>query len=228
MTGGKELRKALEEQVRTALADRGFLRQRKKTYFESSDVAGPPLVARLIVEVDTDRYGTVRMGGSAEVVSAAVDEAFASAPDESLNRFQRMYRDRRSFALAKEPFDALDERPRREPLEWFADDEESGERAFQEMLAFVDGPVRTWLDSRSSVALVRAAVAPGGADESRGALVRTVSVLDALLGERESGIERLRRYGAHPEGKFDSPEQVEAFLRWLETVEPRPDVLVAR
>jgi hypothetical protein len=225
MTGGKELRKALEAGLKSALEERGFRRLRKKQYFEAADVAEAPLVARLIVEIDTHRYGTVRMSGAAEVVCPAVDEVFASAPEEALNRFQRMYRDRRNSSVAKKTFTALENPARREPLEWSAEDEESRERAQAELLAFVDGPVRTWLDSRSSVALVRAAVDPGGADEGDGSVVRTVSVLDALLGEPQRGIARFRRYAARPQEKVDSPERVEAFRRWLETVEPRPDLM---
>jgi hypothetical protein len=164
------------------------------------------------------------MSGVAQVVCPAVDEAFASAPDDALTRGQRIYRGRLSNALATRTFGQLQNPARREPLEWTAEDEQSGERALRDLLAFVDGSVTAWLGSRSSVALVRAAVDPGGEDEGDGSDVRNVSVLDALLGERGRGIERLRRYGARPQEKMDSPEQVEAFLGWLETVEPRPDL----
>ena len=224
MTGGRTLRQALEASLKTSLAERGFRRQRKKQYFQGSDVAEPPLVAQLLVEADTHRYGTVRMSGVAQVICPAVDEAFVSAPDDALTRGQRIYRGRLGNALATRTFSRLENPARREPLEWSAEDEESGERALRELLTFVDGPVMTWLGSRSSVALVRAAVDAGGEDESNGSAVRNVSVLDALLGEPERGVERIRRYGAHPEEKVDSPEQVEAFLRWLETIEPRPDL----
>lgn len=227
MTGGAELRKALEAGLRTALEERGFRRQRKKQYFQAAHLAEPPLVAQLVVEVDTHRDGTVRMAGVAQVVCPAVDEAFASAPDDALTRGQRIYRGRLSNALATRTFGRLENPARREPLEWSAGDEESGEPALHDLLTFVDGPATTWLGSRSSVAQVRAAVDPGGEDEGNGSAVRNVSVLDALLSERARGVERLRRYGAHPEERMDSPEQVEAFVRWLETVEPRPDLLPA-
>lgn len=225
MTGGKELRKDLEARLRTELAERGFRRLRKKQYFQSEDAAEPPVVAQLLVDVDTHRYGTVRLSGVAQVVCPAVDKAFASAPDEALTRFQRVYRDRLGNPVATRTFSRIENPARREPLEWQAEDEQSGDRALRDLLAFVDGPVRGWLDSRSSVALVRAAVDAGGEDAGAGSVVRAVSVMDALLGDAEQAIERLRRYAAHPEAKGDSPEQVEAFLRWLETVEPRPDLL---
>ncbi|TYP86857.1 hypothetical protein [Blastococcus xanthinilyticus] len=220
MTGGSELRKSLEARLRTALAERGFRRLRTKQYFQSGELAEPPLVAQLVVGVDTHRYGTVRMSGVAQVVCPAVDEVFASAPDDALTRGQWIYRGRLGNRVATRTFGRLENPARSEPLEWTADDEEQGDRALQDLLTFVDGPVRTWLDSRSSVALVRAAVDPGGEDESNGSVVRTASVLDALLGEPGRGVERLRRYAARPEEKVDSPEQVQAFLRWLHTVQP--------
>ena len=48
------------------------------------------LERQLLVRVDTDRYGLVRIGGGAEVVCEAVVETYDSAPDAALTRGQQV------------------------------------------------------------------------------------------------------------------------------------------
>ena len=219
MTGGSQLRRRLESQVKTTLAERGFRRQQAKERFHHPDLVEEPLLAGLLVGVDTDRYGLVRLSGSAQIVCPAVDETYASAPDEALTKVQKAYRGRLQNELAGLAFREL--RPSAgEPDDWLADDEEQAQHALDDFLAVVDGPVMGWFARHSTLEAVRSAAGGAGEDGPSGDVVRNLAVLDALLGEPERARERIERYAASPEEKVDGPERVEAFRRWLETVQP--------
>jgi len=224
MTGGSQLRRRLESQVTAALAERGFRRQKPKEFFHGTRLVEEPMVAGLIVGLDTDRYGLVRLNGSVQVLCPVADEAFASAPDDALSRGQRIYRGRLPHKMAGLTFNRLRDPAAAEAKDWLANDDEQADRALVDFLSFVDGPVMTWLGQHSTVEAVRTAADEAAETGSNADVVRNVSVLDALLGEPERGIERLRRYAEHPEEKVDSPEQVEAFLRWLATIRPLQSV----
>jgi hypothetical protein len=219
VTGGSQLRKRLEAEVKAALAERGFRREGRTERYVHHGLAEAPLVAQLLVGLDTTRYGLVRLTGTAEVIVPAIDEAYASAPDEALDRLQRIYRGRLQAPVAFETFGRLSDPERREPLEWTAADDEQADRARDDFLAFVDGPVMAWLRARSNVEQVRAAVDAGEGSRD-GVVVRNVSVLEVLLGDRSRAVERMRRYREHPAEKRDSVAQVDAFLAWLETLAP--------
>jgi hypothetical protein len=225
VNGGSQLRKRLEADVKAALADRGFRRLRRTEQYINAGLAEAPLVAQLLVGLDTDRYGLVRLSGVAEVVVPAVDEAYEDAPDDALTRGQRIYRGRIQEPVAVATFGNLSDPTLRETLEWTAHDDEQADRALADFLAVVDGPVMTWLRARSTVEQVRSAIDGGSAanasaDRRDGSIVRNVSLLDVLLGDRPRAVERLRRYREQPQEKNDSVEKVDAFLAWLETVVP--------
>jgi hypothetical protein len=173
--------------------------------------------------VSTDRYGRVRIAGAVEVVCDAVDDAYDSAPEEALSEGQQIYRDRRMHPLASVNFKRLaPDAPHNVPFEWTASTAEGGVEAVDAFFAFVDGPVEAWLDGRSTVAGLRTAA---DHDDHRGLLpeiVRNVAVHDALSGDAAAAHERVQRYAQAPDDRSDSPEQVEAFRRWLDTVAPLP------
>jgi hypothetical protein len=224
MTGGSQLRRRLESQVKTALAERGFRRQKAKEFFHGTGLVEEPMVAGLIVGLDTDRYGLVRLNGSVEVLCPVVDEVFASAPNDALTRGQRIYRGRLPHKMAGLTFNRLRDPSEAEAKDWVANDDEQADRARVDFLAFVDGPVMTWLGQHSTLEAVRSAADEAAETGSGADVVRNVSVLDALLGDLDLARGRLERYAAHPSEKDDSPEQVQAFARWLKTVGPRVDL----
>lgn len=224
MTGGT-LRKTSDAKVTAALSERGFRRQRAKERFRRTDGVEAPLQAQLLVSVDTDRYGLVRITGGVEVVAEPVEDAYDTVPDGALTEFQEIYRDRRRYPLASATFQRLSDSPQDVPFEWTASDDEGGDRAVGALLGFVDGPVRHWLDGRTTVEGLRASVAEGGAAAGDAHAVRNVSVLDVLLGRPDLARERLERYAAHPRTKIDDAERVARFRAWLETVQPRPDLV---
>lgn len=77
MTGGSELRKHWQKA--------------KERYRRTAGVE-PPVEAQLLVSVSTDRYGLVRIPGTAEVVCDAVDDAYVTGPDDALSLGQQAYR----------------------------------------------------------------------------------------------------------------------------------------
>jgi hypothetical protein len=220
MTGGSQLRRQLESQVKTALAERGFRRQRSKERFHRAGIVEAPMVAGLLVGLDTDRYGLVRLAGSMRVICPAVDDAYESAPDEALSKGQRIYRGRLQNALARLTFARLRNPSAVGPHDWEANDEEEAQRALADFLAFLDGPVMRWFGQNATLEAVASAADEAAKQGSDGDVVRNVAVLDALMGRRENAQQRLEWYAAHPQEKVDSLGQVEAFRRWLETVQP--------
>jgi hypothetical protein len=224
MTSGSQLRKELEARVKNGLAERGYRRQRVKERYRRTESMESPLEAQLLVSVNTDRYGLVRIAGAAEVVCDAVADAYDTAPEDALSLGQQIYRDRGMFPLGSSSFKQLSDAPKNVPLEWTAADPEKGAQAVDEFFRFVDGPVRTWLDGRSTVAGIRVAA---DEDDHAGRLpeiVRNMSVFDVLHGDPAAAHGRLRRYAEAPSEKSDSLEQVEAFRQWLTTLQPSPDL----
>src|SRR4051794_14005976 len=61
--------------------------------YVSVDLLEAPLQAHVLVSVESDRYGRVRIAGSAEIVVPAVDEFLAGVPSEALTCVQEVYRD---------------------------------------------------------------------------------------------------------------------------------------
>jgi hypothetical protein len=228
MTGGSQLRRKLESEVKTALAERGFRRQRSKERFHRTGLVEEPMIAGLLVGLDTDRYGLVRLAGSVQVVCPAVDEAYESAPDEALSKGQRIYRGRLQNALASLTFARLRDPSAVGPHDWLANDEEQAQRALEDFLAFIDGPVMAWFEQHATLEAVSSAADEAAQQGSDANSVRNVAVLEALVGRLDEARERLEWYAAHPREKVDSPEQVEAFRQWLRTLQPRPELRIGR
>jgi hypothetical protein len=104
-----------------------------------------------------------------------------------------------------------------DPLEWWARTSEEGLAALEEFFEFVDGPVQAWVREHSTPEVVRAAADEGGPKSDDGAIIRSVSALDAVMGDLPAAVERLRRYREAPESGVDSVERVDAFIDWLRT-----------
>ncbi len=211
---GRELRKLVEQRLRTALQERGWRRGGSKGTWVSDQGMEPPLQARLSVDVDTTRYQEVRIAGYARVAVPGVEELLSDAPEEALSGFERIYRGSFDHPVARAGFAEVDGVPRRRPPEWQAQDESQLDAAVDGFLAHLDGPVSTWFSGRSTVADVRGAdgaVAASG----HGDAVRAVAALEALLGDLPAARARLARYREDPGGD-DSAEQVDAFTAWLE------------
>lgn len=228
MSGGSQLRRELEARVKQGLMERGYRRQRPKERYRGTESMEPPLQAQLLIPVDTDRYGLVRIAGAAEVVCDEVVDAYGTAPDEALSLGQKIYRGRGMYPLAVTPFEGLSDAPRNVPLEWTALEPVQGAQSVEDFFRFVDGPVRTWLAGRSTIAGVTAAA---DEDDHAGRLpeiVRNMAVFDVLRGEPAAAHDRLQRYAEKPAAEGDSPEQVEAFGQWLTTLQPRPELRTGR
>jgi hypothetical protein len=223
MSGGSQLRKEREARVKNALAERGFRRQRDKERYRRREGMEAPLQAQLLVlgEHRPLRAGAHR--GSGRGGLRRLDDAYDSAPEEALSEGQQIYRDRRMHPLASVNFKRLaPDAPHNVPFEWTASTAEGGVEAVDAFFAFVDGPVEAWLDGRSTVAGLRTAA---DHDDHRGLLpeiVRNMAVHDALSGDAAAAHERVQRYAQAPDDRSDSPEQAEAFRRWLDTVAPLP------
>ncbi len=211
---GRELRKLVEQRLQVALEERGWRTAGSRDHWLRADGMEPPLRAQLGVDVDSPRYEVVRIAAAVEVAASPVEELLAAAPDEVLTETQRTYRPRLGYPLAVAGFGRVDGVPRQEPLQWQARDETQLEQAVGGFLAHLDGPVRTWLEQRSTIDGVRVA-ADTARHGGRGAQVRTVAALEALRGDLSAARARLARYREDP-GSDDGPEQVAAFGAWLE------------
>ncbi|TYP86856.1 hypothetical protein [Blastococcus xanthinilyticus] len=216
----RDLSRQMSAEVRRGLAERSFAPPRGDDPFTKELTGRPPLQARLFVTVEVDRYGDVRVAGLGELVCPWVEELLGSVPPAALSPVQEINAGGLSFALARETFGAMDEVEHRSPLAWRAESPEQGEEAVAQFLAFVDGPVARWIEARSGSDALRADVAPGRPGADDGALVRAVATLDAVLGDLPSARQRLQVYAVHPQ-RHDTAERVQAFERWLESVEPR-------
>ena len=213
MTTQKELRKSLHAGVRAALAQRSFRRKRRTDRYVSRELVEAPLEAELVVGVDSDRYGSVRIMGSADIVVPQVEEFLAAVPPSALTEVQEVYYGELPFAVAMETFDTMDGVHRTAPLTWQAHTTEDALAALEEFTEYVDGPVRRWIDAHSSVAAVRAAPGAGGA-EVNGSTLRGVAALDVVVGDLEAAVARLEAYRPKP-SRSDTPERVDTFLDWL-------------
>jgi hypothetical protein len=213
--GGKEVRKDIEARVKEALAARSFRRLPNKQRFVSDTWVDTPLQAVLLLGVDTDRYGTVRLGGSAMVVAPAVEEFLLdSVPPTAMTKGQEIYYGRLLFGMAGTSFKRLVDPDGQLPLDWRAQTVEEGEAAVEGFLACVDGPVRRWFEEHSTVDRVRASVAPGGESAGDGSYIRTAATMEALPGHLDAGLALLERYRRSPQ-KTDSVDRVDAFVDWL-------------
>ena len=214
MTTQRELRKSLQAGVTAGLAARSFHRRGRTERYVSQEWVAPPLRAELVVAVESDRYGAVRISGVADIVVPEVDDFLSdSVPPKALSTVQEIYYGQLPFSVALEIFDKMDGVDRRAPLEWRAHSPEDAFSALEEFLEFVDGPVRRWFDAHSSVAAVRTAAVRDMAD-AHGSIIRTVSALDVVLGDLDAAVARLEAYRPHAV-KADTPERVDAFLAWL-------------
>ena len=81
----KERRKVLEQRVKDELGARSFRRQGSKNRYGTQDWTEEPLQTVLFVGIDTDRYGTVRLGAAATIIVPAVEELFEAAPPTALS-----------------------------------------------------------------------------------------------------------------------------------------------
>jgi hypothetical protein len=216
----RDLSKQMSAEVRRRLAERSFTAPRGDDPFTKELPGEPPLQARLFVTVEVDRYGDVRITGLGELVCPWVEELLGSVPPAALSPVQEINVGGLSFALARGTFGDMDEGEHRSPRVWRAETSEQGEEAVAQFLAFVDGPVARWIDAHSGTDALRANVAPAGTCADDGGLVRAVSTLDALLGDLPAVRKRLQFYAEHPQ-RHDTAERVQAFERWLESVEPR-------
>jgi hypothetical protein len=215
VTGAKQIRRFLETGIAEALSRHSFRREGGSEVYASDDLLESPLRAHLVISVESDKYGEVRVAGSGEIVVPEVDEFLATVPADALTRVQNVYRGKVPFALAREDFDNMDGVDRRAPLEWSAARVDDAPSVLAEFTAFVDGPVMRWFEGLSTVEAVRAAVVRGRSDPQHGDLVRAVAAHDALNGRRDDGLELLRAHLSAPHERADSPERVQAFIDWL-------------
>ena len=214
MSTQKELRKSLELGVKAALEQRSFRRKGRTTRYVSRDMVEPPLEAELLVGVDSDRYGAVRIMGSADIVVPEVEEFLAGAvPPSALSEVDELYYGRAPFYVAMEIFAKIDGVPRNAPLEWRAHSPEDALATLEEFTGFIDGPVRRWIDDHSSISAIRAAPAAGGPG-AHGSIVRGVAALEVILGDVDAAVARLLAYRNQP-SRSDSPERIQAFITWL-------------
>ena len=210
----RERRKRLEQRVKEALEGLSFRRQRDKARFMTEDWTEEPLRTVVLVGVDIDRSGTVRMGGSVVVVAPAVEELLEAAPKSALSPAQEIYLGRIPMGVAGTSFQDLLEPDRKTPLEWRVAADEDLEPAVEGFVQAVDGPVRDWVARHATVGAVRAAVEQERGRPGEGNLVRTVALLEALEGDLQGALARLDRYRNAPT-KRDTAERVQAFADWL-------------
>jgi hypothetical protein len=210
----RERRKRLEQRVKEALEELSFRRQRDKALFVTDEWTEEPLRAVVVVGVDIDRSGLVRMGGSVVIVAPAVEELLEAAPKSVLSPAQQIYVGRIPMGVAGASFQDLLEPGRKTPLEWRVADDEDLEPAVEGFVQAVDGPVREWVARHATVGAVQAAVEQERGRPGEGNLVRTVALLEALGGDLKGALARLDRYRNAPTTR-DTAERVQAFADWL-------------
>ncbi len=214
MGDAKERRKVVEQRVKDALGALSFRRLRGKDRFLSDSWTEEPLQTLLLVTVDTDRYGTVRISGAVTVIAPPVEELFATAPPSSLSPGQELYFGRLPFELAGISLKKLVDPERKTPLEWRVASDDDIEPAVAGFVQAIDGPVRDWVGRHATVDAVRAAADQEQGRPDEGSVVRTVAALEALGGDVPAALARLDRYREAP-SKDDTAERVQAFAEWL-------------
>ena len=210
----RERRKRLEQRVKEALEGLSFRRQRDKALFMTDGWTEEPLRTVVVVGVDIDRSGTVRMGGSVVIVAPAVEELLEAAPKSALTPVQEIYLGRIPMGVAGASFKDLLDPGRMTPLEWRVAGDEDLEPAVDGFVQAVDGPVRDWVARHATVGAVQSAVEQERGRPGEGNLVRTVALLEALEGDLQGALARLDRYRNAPT-KRDTAERVQAFADWL-------------
>ena len=214
MGEAKERRKVVEQRVKDGLAALSFQRLRGKDRFLSDSWTEEPLQTLLLVTVDTDKYGTVRISGSVTVIAPPVEELFSTAAPSTLSPGQELYFGRLPFDLAGSSLKKLVDPDRMTPLEWRVTGDDDIEPAVEGFLRAVDGPVRDWVGRHATVDAVRAAADQERGRPDEGSTVRTVAALEALGGDVPGALARLDRYREAP-SKGDTAERVQAFADWL-------------
>ena len=209
------VRRALQRGVDDALTRRSFHRRGRSELYVNDEVLAGALQAHVLVSVESDRYGRVRVAGAAEVVAPAVEALLETAPSSALTRTQEVNRGGLAFALARSSFDTLDGQGRQAPLEWTAEDVEQVPPALEEIERYLDGPVMDWFRERADPEHLRTLVVQDEASRQRGSLLRAVAAWDALHGRLDRAVDDLDRYGSSQLSASDSPERVQAFVDWL-------------
>jgi hypothetical protein len=210
----KERRKVLEQRVKEALGALSFRRQGSKDRYATQDWTEEPLQTVLFVGIDTDRYGTVRLGASAAIIVPAVEELLEGVPPTALSPAMEIYHGRIPVGVAGISFKKLLDPDRKTPLEWRVASDDDLEPAVDGFVQAVDGPLRDWAVRHATVDAVRAAVDHERGLPSEGITVRGVAVLEALQGDLPAALARLDRYRSAPTAD-DAPERVQAFADWL-------------
>lgn len=214
MGEAKERRKVLEQRVKDELGALSFRRQGSKDRYATQAWTEEPLQTVLLVDIDTDRYGTVRLGASVVVVAPDVEELLEAAPRTALTPVQEIYLGRIPMGVAGTSLKELLDPDRKTPLEWRVAADEDVEPAVEGFVQAVDGPVRDWVARHATVDAVRAAVEDERGRPSEGITVRSIAVLEARGGDLQGALARLYRYREAPTAK-DTPERVQAFADWL-------------
>lgn len=209
-TGTKHTRVAVRQLLREGLGERGFTALAGERFAVGAGWVEPPLQLEVSAPVEGHRYGGVVVTFFAKIVSEAVQAFFdARVPKAAMNAVYD-----RDGAVVNPPLDFVmpGELVRSDGVggafDWVVEDEDQAPVVVGELLAVVDGALRSWVEPRRDVEVLlrTATAAPDGGSRH----ARPLAVL-ALLQDRPDVARAIVAAARRSPGRDDTPERSDAF-----------------
>lgn len=209
-TGTKHARVAVRQLLRGGLGERGFTALAGERFVVGAGWVEPPLQLEVSAPVEGHRYGGVVVTFFAKIVSEAVRVFFdASVPKAAMNAVYD-----RDGAVVNPPLEFVmpGELVRSDGVggafDWVVEDQDQAPAVVGELLAVVDGALRSWVWPRRDVEVLlrTAAAAPDGGSSH----ARPLAVL-ALLQDRPDFARAIMAAARRSPRRDDTPERFDAF-----------------